>query len=80
MEEKREIYRTTDFYTTAVLILKKFKIEKVTTKEGRVKTFHFENTDELQETIMEYANGDLEGNIRDFRNAIENVKDMVHSS
>lgn len=76
-----ETYSTTDFYLTAVLISQKYKI-KETTKEGpndRVKRFHFEDSEKLRDTIMEYMNGDLEGNIREFRNSIETVKDMVHS-
>lgn len=81
MSEKKELYSTTDFYTTAVLVYKKFEVKKITVDKqgGRVKRFHFENSDELQETIMSYMNSTLEGNLREFRNSIETVKDMVHS-
>lgn len=76
-------YSTTDFYTTAVLVFKKFEVIRISTDKekgkGRVKRFHFENTPELQETVMSYMNGKLEGNLRGFRNSIETVKDMVHS-
>jgi len=74
-------YSTTDFYLTAVLISCKYKIQETTTEgpNGRVKRFHFEDTPSLRNTIMQYMNGDLEGNIREFRNSIETVKDMVHS-
>jgi hypothetical protein len=76
------MYSTTDFYTTAVLMSQGFLVKKVE-GEGpgnRVKRFFFEDSDELRETILQYINGTLEGNIRDFRNAIEKVKDLVHSS
>lgn len=74
-------YITGDFYTTAVLILNKFEVLKLTSHgpDGRVKKFHFEETEELKEVVMDYMNGKLEGNIRSFRNSIEVVKDMVHS-
>ena len=78
-EEKR--YSTTDFYTTAVLISKNFEIVEVTSEgpSGKVKKFHFEDTDELRKTVLAYHNGSLSGNLRDMRNGIEAVKDMVHS-
>lgn len=74
-------YVTSDFYTTAVLILSGFEVLEVTSHgpDRRVKKFHFEDTEELQKVIMDYMNGKLEGNIRAFRNSIETVKDMVHS-
>ena len=80
-EETRELYSTTDFYTTAVLICKEYEIVKVTRekKDSKVRRFHFESTDELQDTIMKYMNGQLEGNLRKFRNSIETVRDLVHS-
>ena len=80
MSEKKD-YNTTDFYTVAVLILKKFQVKKITKEgpEGRVKRFWFDDSEELQETILSYMNRNLEGNVRDFRDAIETVKDMVHS-
>ena len=76
------MYSTTDFYITAVLIAEKFKI-KETTLEGpkdKVKRFHFEDSEELREVILKYMNGDLNGSYRGFKNSIECVKDMVHSS
>lgn len=76
------VYTTTDFYTTAVLIATKYPVLKVT-KEGptnRVKRFHFESSEELENTVLTYMNGTLEGSLREFRNAIEVVKDLVHSS
>lgn len=77
--EKR--YTTGDFYTTAVLLFTGFEVLEVTSHgpDGRVKKFHFEDTPELNKVIMDYMNGKLEGNIREFRNSIETVKDMVHS-
>jgi len=75
-------YSTTDFYTTAVLIAQEFQVTEVSSEGtgGRTKRFHFDKTPEVQEAVMSYINGKLEGNIRDFRNAIETVKDMVYSS
>ena len=82
LEKSGNGYSTTDFYTTAVLISQDFPVIEVT-KEGhggKVKRFHFKQTPEVQKVVMDYINGKLEGNIRDFRNAIETVKDMVYSS
>jgi len=75
-------YTTTDFYTTAILVLKKYEILEVRAegKNDKVKRFVFEDTPELREDILSYMNGNMEGNLRDFRNAIENTKDLVHSS
>lgn len=76
-----ETYSTTDFYITAVLIALGFEVENIS-KEGpsdRVKRFHFENSEELNKTILKYMNGTLEGNLKGFKQAIESVKDMVHS-
>lgn len=74
-------YTTTDFYTTAVLVLKKFEVLEIRPlgDSGKVKRFVFEDTEELRSTILSYMNGTMEGNLREFRNAIETVKDMVHS-
>lgn len=74
-------YSTTDFYTTAVLISRGFAVVDVCREghQGKVRRFHFEKTPAVQEVVMSYINGKLEGNIRDFRNAIETVKDMVYS-
>ena len=80
-EDNMDSYSTTDFYTTAVLIANKFKVLEVT-KEGpgnKVKRFHFEDNKELRQTILAYMNRQLVGNVRDFRDGIETVKDMVHS-
>ena len=80
MEEVKE-YSTTDFYTTAILIAQKFEVKNITTEgpAGRVKRFHFDENAELKAVIMKYMNNTLSGNLREFRNAIETVKDMVHS-
>jgi hypothetical protein len=75
-------YNTTDFYTTAILITKKFEIVSVTSSGpgNKVKRFYFTDVPELREIIMKYMNGTLDGNLREFRNAIETVKDLVHSN
>jgi hypothetical protein len=80
-EEGKELYNTTDFYTTAVLLLKKYPVVKIT-KEGpgnAIKRFHFEDTEELRQTVLAYMNRKLEGNLRDHKDAIETVKDLIHS-
>lgn len=78
---EENLYDTTDFYTTATLILKGYEVKKITGEgtNGKVKRFFFEDSQELRSTIHLYMNAKLEGNIRHFRNAIDNVKDMVHS-
>jgi len=79
--EEESLYSTTDFYTTAILIAQKFEVKQITTEgpNKKVKRFHFEDSKELKEIIMKYMNNSLVGNLREFRNAIETVKDMVHS-
>ena len=74
-------YSTTDFYITAVLITKDFEVEEITQEgpENRTKRFHFTENKELRNTILHYMNGNLEGNLKEFKQAIETVKDMVHS-
>ena len=80
MSDESTQYSTTDFYTAAVLISKNFEVVKVTTNPtNRVKTFCFTDSEELQSVVMKYVNGTLDGNIRVFKNAIENVKDLLHS-
>jgi len=77
---QENIYTTTDFYTTAVLVYKKFKVIAINrVGSGKTKKFVFEDTPELRETILSYMNGEMEGNLREFRNAIDATKDMVHS-
>ena len=82
LEETQHRYSTTDFYTTAVLISQDFEIAGVTDEghQGKVKRFHFENSSAVEKVVMNYVNGKLQGNLRDFRNAIETVKDLVYSS
>lgn len=81
LENTEQGYSTTDFYTTAVLISQEFQVANVSREghQGKVKRFHFDDTPGVHEVVMSYINGKLEGNIRDFRNAIETVKDMVYS-
>ncbi len=81
MNTNEEIYTTTDLYTTAVLISKKFPIINVSVEgpNKKVKRFHFLDTPELKAVVLEYMNRSLQGNIREFRDAIETVKDVVHS-
>lgn len=81
MADEVKTYKTTDFYTTAMLLAEKFEIVEVTNEgpEGRVKRFHFADSDELRKAVMAFVNGSLKGSYRDFRNSIEAVKDMVHS-
>jgi len=78
---ENKTYTTTDFYTTAVLVLKKFEVLEIRAegKNDKVKRFVFNDTPELRETILSYMNGTVTDNLREFRNAIETVKDMVHS-
>lgn len=80
MTDEQE-YSTTDFYTTACLLSQEFKVQEVTTEGpgNKVKRFHFKDTEELRKMILSYMNRDLTGNLRQFRDAIETVKDMVHS-
>jgi hypothetical protein len=85
MEEQLELteglYGTTDFYTAALLICLNYEVKKITTGQPnkKVKTFHFEDSEGLRKDILDYMNSKREGNLRDFRDAIETVKDLVHS-
>jgi len=80
-DELDELYGTTDFYTTAVLIANEFELKHIKSEgpRNKVKRFYFEDTTELRAIVLEYMNSKLEGNLRQFRNAIDTVKDMVHS-
>ena len=80
MTEETKFYATTDFYVTAMLIATKHSVEEMSAEGngGKTKRFHFVDSPELRKTIMKYMNGTLEGNLRDFRNAIEVTKDMCH--
>jgi hypothetical protein len=82
LKKEEDKYSTTDFYTTALLIARGFEVKDISSEGdySKTKRFHFDKTPEVQEAVMSYLNGRLEGNIRDFRNAIETVKDMVWSS
>ena len=82
MNDETELYTTTDFYTTAILISKKFQVIKLTTQGNwnHIKRFHFSDSPELREIVLLYMNRQLDGNLRDFRDAIEVVKDLVHSN
>jgi hypothetical protein len=81
-ESAPKLYSTTDFYTTAVLICQNFAVENVTTEgpSGKVKRFHFRDTSELRDVIRRYINGQLQGDLRSFKNAIEATKDLIHSA
>ena len=75
-----KVYFTSDFYTAAVLIAQGFEVIDVTSspKDSRVKLFHFNDSDELRNTRMAYANGKLEGNLKKFKQAIDEVKTLIH--
>jgi len=74
-------FSTNDLYTTAILIACGFPMVEVDTNDdtGR-KTFYFDNTEDLKKSLMAYRNGTLTGNLKNFKNAIENVKDIVHAN
>jgi len=80
MSEEKD-YSTSDFYTAAVLIAFGFELTDITpsTKDSKVKIFHFADSDELRNTRMMYANGKLLGNIKKFKQAVEEVKELLHS-
>ena len=86
MSEHEDRYTTTDFYTAALLICLDYEILEVSREgkadkdgKGRTRRFHFEDSPELQQDIMKYMNNKKSGLLRDFRDAIETVKDLVHS-
>ena len=76
------LFSTTDFYATAVLISKGHKVAKVEShhRDSKIKVFFFKKTPAISNLLMSYANGDLAGNIREFKNAIDTVKELVHNS
>lgn len=86
MSESEELYTTTDFYTAALLICLGYEVRSVTREgkpdkdgQGKTRRFHFPNSEQLQQDRMAYMNNKKEGLLRDFRDAIETVKDLVHS-
>lgn len=74
-------YSTTDFYTAALLICLECEVLEISTEgpKNKVKRFHFEDSPQLRKDILDYMNKKRTGNLRDFRDAIETVKDLVHS-
>lgn len=76
-----DTYNTTDFYITAMLIAEDYEVLEITKEgpENRVKRFHFEESKELRSKVLKYMNGNLSGSYKKFKQAIETVKDMVHS-
>lgn len=72
------LYNTTDLYMTAVLISGRYHIKEVTL-EGNTRRFHFTDSPELRDRIMKYRNKDLPGDLREFVNSIETVKEILHS-
>ena len=84
---EREEYTTTDFYTAALLMCLGYELLETRSEghngqpdpRGRTKRFCFEDSKELRAHILSYMNSKLEGNLRNFRDSIEKVKDIVHS-
>lgn len=82
-----KVYTTTDFYTAALLVSQKYEILEVTREGtkldrdglGRTRRFHFVDTPELQKDIMDFMNNKKMGLLRDYRDAVETIKDMVHA-
>ena len=74
------MFSTKDFYITAVLLTKGFEIKSIDTEgfNKKIKRFAFDDTPELQEVVRMYTNARLEGNLKDFKNAIETVKELCH--
>lgn len=74
-------WSTTDFYTVATLLYEQYEVINITDEKdkGKIKRFHFADSSDLHDTVRKYINGQLVGNLRDFKNAIEQVKDMIHS-
>ena len=83
---EKEVYTTTDFYTAALLVSLEYEIKEVTREgkpdrdgKGKTRRLHFEDSEQLQKDIMAYMNNKKKGLLRDFRDAIETIKDLVHS-
>jgi hypothetical protein len=82
-----DMYSTADFYTAALLICLRYEIVEVTREgvesrrdgKGRTRRFHFYDSKELRQDLMDYMNNKKVGNLRDYRDAIETVKELVHS-
>jgi hypothetical protein len=74
-------FNSTDFYIVAMLVSQGFPIINIGNegRDGKVKRFHFVDTEELRAAILKYTNGILEGNIKGFKNSIESIKDILHS-
>lgn len=82
-----ELYSTTDFYTAALLICCDYDVQKVTRENGggeedprgRVCRFWFSESPELRQDILSFTNGKKDGSLKKFKEAIETVKDLIHS-
>jgi hypothetical protein len=78
---RENIYTTTDLNIAATLMCQGYKILelKKQTEKSHIKSFCFEDTPELQQTLLDYMNGDLMVNCRHFTNAMNTVKELIHS-
>ena len=87
MSEESEKFTTTDFYTAVLLVFCEYEILEVTREGkpdsrdglGKTRRFHFDACDQLQQNIMDFRNGKIEGSLRKFKEAVETVKQLVHS-
>lgn len=87
MDSNPPEYTTTDFYTAALLISQKYEVLRVSREgprfdsnnQGKTRRFHFEDSPELQKDIMDFMNNKKTGSLRDYRDAIEITKDLIHS-
>jgi hypothetical protein len=72
-------FSTTDLYSICVLKAAGFKWLSIVDEVNRrnIKRFHFEDTEELRETLDQHSNGELLLSTLDLINAIENVKRIV---
>jgi hypothetical protein len=82
-----EEFTTTDFYTAALLVHSEYEIRGVTREGpedkrdglGKTRRFHFTNSEELSREILDFRNGKKTGSLKKFKEAIETIKDLVHS-
>lgn len=72
-------FKTTDFYTIAVLYAYGFSIRDIkgVCRGNHMKAVVFEDSPELKETLLRHHNGELEVNTKVLISAIEHVKGMI---
>lgn len=73
------IYRTSDLYVAAWLLLNGLALEKVDHSDQRRCTFIFEDRPDRPQLVHEFLHGSAVGNVVDFTYSLRKVKRLLYS-